>query len=137
MIYVIQSEQERQRAMKALSGIDTKHLWRMSLKRVTRTRTVRQNRLLYLWATVIARETGNDVADVVAAVKRMFLPVRRVDVGAMSFAAESHTSTLDTVEFTKLLDQIHAWALTDLGISLPQPDEPGFEHLLASVDNEE
>lgn len=100
--------------------------YRLALEKVTKRRTVDQNRLLWLWLTCIGEETGNT-------------PQELHDIYCAKFLAKTArfreetvwlvpgTSGLTTAEFGAFLDRIQAHAQTELGITLPNPSDLAWD----------
>lgn len=92
----------------------------VTLSRPTTVRSTSQNRLY--WGVVvatIATETGHTPEEIHSVLKQMFLPRRFVVVGKSEHELHKTTTELTTEEFTLYLEQIRAWAGTELGIRLP------------------
>lgn len=80
----------------------------------------------YYWSvplTILAESTGHTTEEVHDAVKEMFLPRKFVKLGNHEVQTHKSTTELDTDEFEKYLEQIRAWASTELGITIPLPNE--------------
>lgn len=86
-------------------------------------RTIDQNRLLFLWINCISGETGQDKDDLHKYFKRKFLPHHHNTVFNEQIYIEPTTTTLDTKQFTDYLNLIQAFAATELGITLPNPED--------------
>jgi hypothetical protein len=101
--------------------------YRIEMKRVNPSRTVSQNKLMWVWFSAIAEAwseatdrafTRNDVHD---AYCQMFLPVEtpKGRVGGS-------TSGLSTEEMSAFMDRVHADASSD-GIVLLNPEDRMYE----------
>jgi hypothetical protein len=101
--------------------------YRIEMKRVNHSRTVSQNKLMWVWFSAIAEAwseatdrafTRNDVHD---AYCQMFLPVEtpKGRVGGS-------TSGLSTEEMSAFMDRVHADASSD-GIVLLNPEDRMYE----------
>lgn len=86
-------------------------------------RTSSQNKLLWMWYGVIAKETGNDVETLHKVFCSKFLGLDIVDVMGQKIAKPKSSSKLKTDEMKVFLDQIEAFAYSELNIVLPHPDE--------------
>lgn len=97
------------------------------LKKSVRKRSVAQNRLMWLWFTCLESETGQPAQDIHDYYCLKFLSRDVIDIstGAITRVG-GHTSTLSTEAFTIFLNQVHSDAATELGITLPSPDEPSW-----------
>ena len=84
------------------------------------TRSQRQNR--YYWGavlTTIAESTGNSTEDLHEHFKAVFLPRRFVVLNGKETEVAKTTTKLSTDEFSKYLEQLAAFAASELGITLP------------------
>jgi len=95
----------------------------VTIKRRTKNRTDNQNR--YYWGAVIATiaaETGVDNDDVHEAMKRKFLEPEIKEFAGMRWKVPGSTSKLDTSAMNTYIEQIRAWAATEFGINIPEPE---------------
>lgn len=97
------------------------------LKKSVRRRSVAQNRLMWLWFACIESETGQPAMDIHDYYCLKFLPrdVADLSTGVLQRVG-GHTSTLSTEAFSVFLNQVHSDAATELGITLPSPDDPSW-----------
>lgn len=86
-------------------------------------RTIPQNRLYRMWVAIIADETGNNPDDIHEVVKAMLLGVRTIEIAGIQQDIPISTTALNTVQFTHFLERLDAWAGTELGITLPHPED--------------
>jgi NinB protein len=122
----------------------------VSISPECKKRSVAQNSLYWKWLSVIERKTGNDKDQLHFEFKKKFLIniLKRDDkeyaemclaLSALKqseseqFRAiadgvirETSTTRMDTKQFTEYLQQIEAYALAKMGISLPVPDDLKF-----------
>lgn len=84
-----------------------------------------QNRLLWLWLTCIANETGNDKQDLHDYYCRKFL-CRNVEIGGKTELVVTGTSGLNTETMAYFLDKVQADAASELGIRLPSPEDEAW-----------
>lgn len=115
-----------------------------------RKRSVAQNSLYWKWLSVIERKTGNDKDQLHFEFKKKFLinilkrddkeyaemclalsvlkqtESEQFEAIANGVIRETSTTRMDTKQFTEYLQQIEAYALAKLGISLPVPDDLKF-----------
>lgn len=94
----------------------------------SRNRSVAQNRLMWLWFACIEQETGQEAMDVHDYYTLKYLSREIVDLRTgLLVRVGGHTSTLTSEAFTDFLNKVQADAATELGITLPIPEEEGFE----------
>ena len=98
----------------------------ITVKRTTGRRTVSQNNLMWMWFACIERETGTPKQDVHDYYCKRFLR-RSVNIGNKTETVVGDTSRLTTEQMTEFLSRIQADASTEMGITLPQPEDMYFE----------
>jgi hypothetical protein len=84
----------------------------------TSPRSVRQNRKYWAVLGDIADDTGNTSEDLHVVFKDMFLPRKFIRLGNHEKEVRKTTTDLSTAEFAKYLDQIIAFAATEMGIRI-------------------
>lgn len=99
----------------------------LTVKRAKEARTIPQNDLLWMWLSCIERETGTSKMDCYSYYCRRFLS-HTVRMGDHMVVVNDTSSQLSTAQMTEFLNNIQADALTELGISLPMPQDRYFEH---------
>ncbi len=89
-------------------------------------RTLTQNAYMWVYLTVIARETGNDVNELHEFFKASFLPSVIVKIKGKNsthdFTRKKSTTELNKLEFGDYLDRVCAYT----EIPLPDPQEAGY-----------
>lgn len=91
-------------------------------------RSIPQNALYWMWMSCIAEELGSDRNQCHEDFGNMFLPKIQVKgIGNEYNERPVSTTTLDTAQFTAYLDQVQAFAASELGIVLPTPEDRIFE----------
>jgi hypothetical protein len=89
-------------------------------------RSLPQNSLLHLWLTCISKETGNDVETLKIYFKRKYLPIIEGEVFGKKEQHLTHTSDLNTKEFSTFMDNIYQEMLDEQSIYLPQPGDQAW-----------
>lgn len=89
-------------------------------------RTLSQNALLWMWIRCIADDTGNTTNDLYDVFCSKFLR-KRVEVNGDVVECCKTSSQLNTAEMTAFLDNIQVYAASELGITLPNPEDRNFE----------
>lgn len=77
--------------------------------------------LKYWWAVpvaILAEHCGYDPDDIHVAIKYKFL--RTVDANGLEVVPS--IKSLDTTQMSRLIDDVRRWALTDLGVDIPEPN---------------
>lgn len=97
----------------------------MAIERVQRPRSNPQNRLMWLWFTIIAQSWSEAVGRTITpeqvhdAYCQIFLPVTMPNGATIA----GSTSRLSSEEFTDFLNKVQADAASEYGIRLPTPEE--------------
>jgi hypothetical protein len=95
-------------------------------------RSLKQNNLLHLYLSEIAKETGMQLEQIKDALKKKFLTVALTTKDGEIIADKESgevlervrgTSELTVVEFMEFTDNVRLWAMEFLGIYLPLPEE--------------
>ncbi len=122
---ILRDERLRQTAIDLLSRLDLARPWRVTVVRYVKKRSMSQNALAHLWFTIIANEIGDSADSVKYDLKMMFL--EKVELTSRITGEirlePKHTSQLDTREMTNFIAKIDAFAMSQLGIMLPHPEE--------------
>lgn len=98
----------------------------ISIKAVKERRSLPQNDLMWLWLTCIEIETGTPRDDVYAYYCKKFL-ARPVTIGGKTEWVVGSSSKLSKDAMTDFLNKIQADAASELGITLPSPEDRFFE----------
>jgi hypothetical protein len=109
-----------------IKRIDLSKQFTVEVKQKRSTRSLPQNRLMWLWLTCLEVETGNDRNDLHEYFKERFLPAEERKVFDSVILTRS-TSGLNTAQMKDYLDKIQIFASTELGISLPDPESQRWE----------
>ena len=98
----------------------------ISVKRASERRTIAQNDLMWSWFSCIEEETGTAKNDVYMYYCKKFL-CKVVSVGERMEKICQTSSMLNTAQMADFLKKIQADAATELGITLPIPEDRYFE----------
>ena len=98
----------------------------MTIKRMSKKRSIQQNDLLWMWMECISRETGTGKDDVYMYYCKKFL-CKVITIGEKQEKIYNTSSKLNTEQMTDFLNKIQADAAQELGIRLPQPEDRFFE----------
>ena len=98
----------------------------ITIKRASEKRSIAQNDLMWMWLTCIERETGTPKDEVYMYYCKKFL-MKTITVGGRMERIYTTSSKLTVVEMTNFLNQIQADAASELGITLPLPEDRFFE----------
>lgn len=95
----------------------------LEICRHKRDMTDPQRNLYWKWIGVIASETGNDRDMLHKVLKSKFLGWEEVEVLGRTVKKELSIKKLDTTAMSEYMTQVEAFALTELGIVLPHPED--------------
>jgi hypothetical protein len=110
---------------------DKDRVWIVIEKYYTK-RSLKQNNLLHLYLSEIAKETGMQLEQIKDALKKKFLTVALTTKDGEIIADKSSgevlervrgTSELTVVEFMEFTENVRLWSMEFLGLYLPSPDE--------------
>ena len=129
MKLTISSEEDMQALVEKLSALpfDKGQTYEVTYKRKIRKRSIPQNRLYWLWLACIADETGTDSEDLHRVFARKYLSCDVIEVMGEKVLKIPSTTTLSTQTFTEYIEKIRVFAATELGITLPDPEDRFFE----------
>ena len=100
--------------------------YNITIKRASEKRSIAQNDLMWMWLACIERETGTPKDDVYMYYCKKFL-MKTIRVGEKLERIYNTSSKLNTEQMKTFLDKIQHDALTELGITLPNPQDRFFE----------
>jgi hypothetical protein len=119
--FVLIHENARNLAKKEIDSIPLDGKMKVEIKKVTSKRSEAQNKLYWMWVTIIANELGYTKIEMhESLVQSLLLPEAKEIHGKMITIWPSTTS-LKVGEFAEFLNDIDVFASSDLGIVLPQP----------------
>lgn len=122
---VLRDEQTRKRAIDLLSGLNLDKPWDVSIAPHKTKRSMQQHRLYHLWVGIIAEHTGYSHDEAHELLKAQFLPPKIVDFGGVTKQITASTTKLNVQEMTAYLNQVEAFAGSNLGLMLPRPEDLG------------
>lgn len=94
------------------------------IEKKRKKRSIRQNRLLWLYSTIIANDTGNSKELIHEVIKYKFLQKEKIDeITGEIFKYVGSTTELTTTDFAGFIEEIIRWAGETFSISLPLPNE--------------
>ena len=100
--------------------------YHITVKRASEKRSIAQNDLMWMWLACIERETGTPKDDIYMYYCKKFL-MKTIRVGEKLERIYNTSSKLNTEQMKTFLDKIQHDALTELGITLPNPQDRFFE----------
>ena len=133
--FVIRDKAIRERAMRAVSVIQHEPLTVVTIKPYKASRSVAQNRLLWMWYGEIrnhlAETTGEQYTndDIHEYFKDKFLDKRVVDVGENPIVVTASTSKLNVSDMSEYLNRLDIYCADDLQLQLTHPDDLWHESM--------
>lgn len=124
---ILGTEQDRARLIEVISALNLTKPWEVVIRRKRARRSLSENAWMHAMFQEIAEGTGNTIEDVKEAYKAMFLGHVPVMMGGQEHMVVRSTTSLDTKEAAAFCKQIHAHALTELGIYCVHPGDRGRE----------
>ena len=100
--------------------------YHITVKRASEKRSIAQNDLMWMWMACIERETGTSKDDIYMYYCKKFL-MKTIRVGEKLERIYNTSSKLNTEQMKTFLDKIQHDAQTELGITLPNPQDRFFE----------
>lgn len=100
--------------------------YNLILKRVNEKRTINQNDLMWMWFRCIENDTGTDKNDIYMYYCKKFL-CKVIRVGEKVEKVYETSSMLNTAQMSEFMTKIQADAASELGITLPIPEDKYFE----------
>ena len=96
----------------------------ISIKRLSAKRSDRQNRLWWLYMTILAKEIGYTKDEMHDICKWQFLKREKVNekTGSLFYYTLS-TTQLNKLEFADMVTELQHWSLLEFDIKLPLPEE--------------
>ena len=98
----------------------------ITVKRQNEKRSIAQNDLMWMWFQCISNETGTPKDEIYMYYCKKFL-MRTMSIGERMERIYMTSSKLNSEQMTAFLNQIQADAASELGITLPTPQDRYFE----------
>lgn len=102
----------------------------ITIKKVQEKRSIAQNDLMWMWLKCIENETGTPKDEVYMYYCKKFL-MRTMAIGQKQERIYMTSSKLTSEQMTEFLNKIQADAASELGITLPRPQDKYFEAFYA------
>jgi len=126
IIYNSQENADKKRLYQVLKNLQS-GVYKVTLQKIKDSRSLNQNK--YYWAVVVsvlASEVGYFKDEMHMVLRRKFLGYTRTNpiTGEQEMFAKS-TTDLNTQEMEEYLEAIRVWAISELDIYIPLPNEFG------------
>jgi hypothetical protein len=133
MRHLIHTDQDRaafiSNAMKIT--LDGKRCYVAEIKPFRAQRSVKSNRLYWMWLNCISKETGNDSDTLHQYFAEKYLAWEPKECLDGEVVKRRSTTSLDNKEFSEYLEQIRMQMINDYAIVLPEPGEQGWNEFYA------
>lgn len=123
MDFIIGDEQSKRLMCDYINRLPETKQYDISVVVHVNKRSDAQNRLYHMWKRIIAKETCNDDDTVHKVLCKMFLGVDVSECMGQKVAKIKGTHGLKTDEMTDFLNNVEAFALNELNIILPRPED--------------
>jgi hypothetical protein len=118
----LKTELDREMVIGQIKRLDLSKPHTVEILTKRKVRSISQNSLYWLWMTCIEFETGTNRDELHDYFKHKFILPIEVNVFGEKIMRWT-TTDKDTLKFKEYLDKIQIFALTDLSISLPDPED--------------
>ena len=132
---LIKTDADKIKAHEKIDGLSLDKPWQIEIKPYKKNRTIAQNKLYWQWATYIGNEIGYTKDEMHAILADMFIPDVFIEYAGKVIIQDKSTSRLNTKEFTEYLEKIDRWAVIELSIVLPSPEDLYYEAMGISKKN--
>lgn len=116
MNYVIQNAGSRQVVHNVIDMLDSRKAWAVEIKPWQPKRSHDQNSKYWSIVEEIARQTGHHKDEIHDILKVKFLQTKTVNIFGIEREVVPDSRNLSASQFSEYIDQVQAWAATDLGI---------------------
>lgn len=123
---IIRNEDIRTRVLGIVARLPLDKPYQIEVKPFKHKRSNGQNALFHKWVSILAQHTGYSDFEMKEYLKVQFLTPQFIQVRDKSIVSR-HTSKLDTKEMSEFMNKVMAFAVTELNITLPSPQDLGWE----------
>lgn len=108
---------------------------RVRVERVAEKRNLDQNALMWLWLSCISQHTGHEKDELHDYFRAKYLPIQSKDVMGETLQKLTSTTSLNTAEFAQYLTKIQTFAISEIGVQLPDPADLHFAEFVEHYKN--
>ena len=129
MRIIIKDISDKKRAVATIENLNMEKPWDVEIKEYKKNRSKSQNALYWKWLTIIGNDLGYSKDELHIVFADKFL--EPIEVIALGVKAKGHpsTSSLNVDEFSEYLKTIERFAISELGMRLPNRDDLYYESL--------
>ena len=99
----------------------------LTITKVVKKRTLSQNRLMWMWFKCLEDGTGQPAQDWHDYYCKKLIGREMVTPDGEIVTLAGHTSTMNTAQMTDFLNKVQADAATEWGVTLPLPQDQGYD----------
>lgn len=121
--YVLMTPDVQNMVVDYIDSLPAKPLMKVTIEPFKSGPTYSQRGLLHKWIGIIADHTGHSPAETKEILKDMFLVKVERELAGQKRMVSPSTEDLSTGDYSQLMDQIQAFASTELGLFLPSIDD--------------
>lgn len=126
-MHVLRDEDSRLRAIKHIEALSLEKPWQVDIKLYRKNRSSAQNRLYWMWLTIVGDDLGYTKKEMHKVFAKKFLPLDVTVAMGETVNDTKSTTDLNTKEFTEYLEEIDIFSSSELGIVLPHPADLYYE----------
>lgn len=124
MTMVLYDERAKSDAIERIEKLNfDQYKWQIEISVWEDTRTLAQNRLYQKWLNILTKETGNDRDAIHEYFKDKFLEKKYKEFNGKLIEIRKSTANLGIKVMSHYLTQIESFAASELGITLPTPED--------------
>lgn len=99
----------------------------LALTKIVKKRTLPQNRLMWMWFKCLEDCSGQSAQDWHDYYCKKYASREMVTPDGQVVKLAGHTSQMNTAQMTDFLNNVQADAATEWGVTLPLPEEQGYD----------
>lgn len=122
---IIRNDDIRKRLINIIEKLPIDKPYQIEIKPFKRKRSLNQNALFHKWVNILAEHTGYSDFEIKEYLKIKFLQPTFMQVRDRSIVSR-HTSKLNTQEMSEFMSKVQAFAIVDLDVQLPTPQDLGW-----------
>lgn len=125
MIYILRNENIRDNALAYIQSLDMARPWRVEISEHRPKRSLEQNAYLHaVPLRILSEHTGYNVDEMKDyLLMEAFGTLDKEVMGRSIVRPAKRSSDLNTKEFSWFIEWIAAWAMNNLGLLIPMPNE--------------
>lgn len=125
--YKIRTPTDKEAVKQAIDLLKEGKPFNVTIKACNPKRSIPQNRTYWMWINCIHDDTGNDQDVLHEIFKKKFLGYDSHELDGITIERPRSTTNLSTVEFSAYMEKLQAWAGSELGMTLPNPEDLAWE----------